>query len=66
MKKVCETNNRKVIRYMKNFGFVNQVCKLESQAKSSELKKFKNKKGSAQSPAYRMTISCIETDSEKQ
>ena len=31
---------------------------------SSELKKFKNKKGSAQSPAYRMTISCIVTDSE--
>ena len=31
---------------------------------SSELKKFKNKKAQAQSPAYRMRISCIVTDSE--
>ena len=44
MKKVCVTNNRKVIRYMKISRFVNQVCILQSQAMSSELTMLKNKK----------------------
>ena len=60
MKKVLEANNRKVICYMKI-----SVCQqLESQAMSSELKSSRHK-GSAQSPAYRMRINCIVTDSEK-
>ena len=41
MKKVCETNNRKVIHYMKILGL---STKFVSQAMSSELKKFNNKK----------------------
>ena len=62
MKKVCETQKSNSL--YENFGFVNQVCKRESQAMSSELKKCKNKKLSTV-PAYRMTISCVVTDSEK-
>ena len=46
MKKVRQTNDRKVFSYMK-IRFVNKVCKRESQAMYSELKlleKVQNKK----------------------
>ena len=46
MKKVRQRNDRKVFSYMK-FRFVSKVCKLESQAMSSEwklLEKIQNKK----------------------
>ena len=43
MKKIFETNNSKVIRYMKILGLSTKFV-LETQAMSSELKKFKNKK----------------------
>ena len=44
MKKVWETNNRKVIRYYENFGFVNNFENWKAKLCLLNWKKFKNKK----------------------
>ena len=58
-------NKQKGNSLYENFGFVNQVCKLESQAMSSELKSSKTKRLSTVS-SIQNDNSCIVTDSEKQ